>query len=226
MRATFGGVVVAAGILFMMSAAASAATIVFDFEDQPVDGSSDGSLTSLTMVKSGLTVEIMRSTEASFDVLNSTAIGFPNAYPIGWGSQALSPFVNETIADFFIATFSLPVTSVSLETGDFGLDSPDVVVLEAFLNVGATGTKVDTDSASWVGDLGLTGPGDPAIGLSVNSTSGFRSVAFFGGTSGFPHSVFFDNLTATTVIPEPSTALLLGFGLAGLATAGRKRRPH
>ena len=68
-----------------------------------------------------------------------------------------------------------------------------------------------------------SGPGDPAIGLSVSSELGILSVAFFGGSPNeFPHSVFFDNLTVT-VIPEPSTALLLGLGLTGLAAAGRRR---
>lgn len=223
MRAMFGGVAVAAGILFLVSAAGPAsATILFDFEGEPMDGSSNGSLTSLFMTQSGLTLEITRSTGESFDVVNSGAAGFPNAYPSTWGSQALSPFFNETLEDFFIVNFSLPVFSFSLETGDFGDDNPDVVSLQAFSLVDATGTILDTDSVNWgAGDFNLSGPGDPPIELSVSS-EGIRSVAFFGGTPGFSHSVFYDNLTVT-LVPEPSTALLLGLGLAGLAACGRQR---
>ena len=45
---------------------------------------------------------------------------------------------------------------------------------------------------------------------------------------GFNDSHFFDNLgfwtVSTTVVPEPSTALLLSFGLVGLAVCGRRQR--
>ena len=202
----------------------------FDFEDQPVDTSQNGSNTSIVMIDSGLTVTITRSSGASFDVLNPEQAGFPgpfpDAYPVNWGQQALSPVANNDVADFFIATFSELVFSFSLEAGDFGMD-PDEIFLEAFSGIDGTGISLGTDSIVWNGDFGLnTGdPSDPPVTLSVASGQGFRSVIFYSRSDDpdFVFSTYFDNLMATTV-PEPSSALLLGLGLAGFAAV--RRRTH
>lgn len=224
MKARLGRIAATVGILFMLSAG-QAAAISFDFEGEPVDTSQDGSLTSLTMTVSGLTVVITRSSGASFDVLDATAGGFPDAYPATWGDQALSPVANNDLEDFFIATFSQSVFSFSLEAGDFGRD-PDDIFLEAFSGIDATGISRGTDSTTWTGDFGLnTGdPTDPPAVLSVNSELGFRSVIFYGRADNpdFLFSVYFDNMMAT--VPEPSTGLLVGLGLVGLAVG--RRRTH
>lgn len=232
MRAAILHVAAAAGVLLLAAAAGPAwalpAPIVFDFEDQPVDSTQNGSLTTLTLTQPGLEVTITRSAGAAFDVLNPGAGGYPNAYPDGWGEQALSPFFAQSLDDFFIASFSIPVAFVSVESGDFGGDS-DVIALEAFSNDDGTGqilpVNVNTDSVNWTSDLGLMGLGDPPVEISVGEPLGtrvIRSVVFRGGSANFPNSVYFDNLTV--VVPEPTTALMFGCGLAGIAVVGRKRR--
>jgi len=223
MRARLGGIAAAMGLLFMMSAGPASA-VSFDFESEPVVTTQDGSLTSLTMTVDGLTVVITRSSGASFDVLDATAGGFPDAYPDTWGDQALSPSANKTLDDFFIATFSESVVFFSLESGDFGRDADDIF-LEAFSGVDGTGASLGMDSTTWNGDFGLNpgDPSDPPAVLAVGSEEGFRSVTFYGRgpDAEFLFTTYFDNFTATTV-PEPSTALLLGLGLVGIAV-GRRR---
>jgi hypothetical protein len=47
-------------------------------------------------------------------------------------------------------------------------------------------------------------------------TSGTQPLSFFGLTSGAGHTV--------TIVPEPTTASLMGLGLIGLAISGRRRK--
>lgn len=62
-----------------------------------------------------------------------------------------------------------------------------------------------------------------ALGLRISQNGGIVLAAAWGlpGLQGLQFGVA---NTALVAIPEPTTALLLGAGLAGLATAGRRRR--
>lgn len=98
---------------------------------------------------------------------------------------------------------------------------------------------ISTDLLSWQ-NLGAylfvmaTGlDGDPGFEVDASSWDATRYVQFdiksnFGGSDNAGHvglsEVQFSTRNGQTVVPEPSTALLLGAGLAGLAFAGRKPR--
>jgi len=104
-------------------------------------------------------------------------------------------------------------------------------------SLGAWGASVSTDGVSWtniggfptafgwsqgVFDLSsLTSLDDqPTVIFRLSTGSGSSSGNFANGN--------LDNVVveATSVIPEPTTALLLATGLAGLAAAGRRRSLH
>ena len=92
----------------------------------------------------------------------------------------------------------------------------------AFSGENGTGTLLDVATFLFTGNLNEPGPLNEPVTLAV-SGPGIRSITFGGdGGAGAANSVFFDNLTFSSV-PEPSTALcLLTLGL-GLAL-GRRRQ--
>ena len=205
------------GLVFLvvgvLAGAASADSVLFDFESEPVDGVTDGNLTELNIFDSGsgLSVDISRSSGVGFDVINDTAVDSRNSYPPSFGDQALSPFFEFATEDFFVANFSSVVSAVSIDAGDFAED-PDTITLQAFTGLNGTGSIVETDIQSFTGNLTLSGNGDPANDPVTLSVAGqdIRSITFVGfGGSQFPNSVFFDNLTVSTAVPEPATGTFL-----------------
>ncbi|MES2463666.1 MAG: PEP-CTERM sorting domain-containing protein [Armatimonadota bacterium] len=201
---------------------------LFDFEDQtptftsPPNTSRPGSLPSLTMVKDGLQVTIFRNNTAFFDLVSNT--GSQGNKPASYQSVSLDPFLN--LSGFFIATFSEAVTSISIDMGDYNgtAASPgdiDNLFLTAFSGVGGTGTQLA--QATGTNDNAVLTAGFTSQTLVVSAT-GIRSIAFGGGSTAFPNSVFYDNLNVTIAAPEPSS---LAFVLSVIGTAGmvlRKRR--
>lgn len=200
-------------VLAGVAATASGDLLVFDFESEPADGETDGSLSSLTLTSSDFSVVISRSSGVGFDVINDTAVmNSSNSYPDAFGNQALSPFNAPGIADVFVATFSEPVTFVSIDAGDFGADEDDISLM-GFTDVNATGGAAGSDGATFVGNLNQSGGNNEPITLSI-SDQAIRSITFVGsgGIAGSNlNSVFFDNLTVRTptTVPEPATGLLL-----------------
>jgi len=72
-------------------------------------------------------------------------------------------------------------------------------------------------------DYDLSAPGSPSF-LGFTDPTGIAEVRWRAGNAGY---FGIDDLTVGSVIPqipEPSAALLLGLGLAGLRAAGRRRR--
>jgi len=89
-----------------------------------------------------------------------------------------------------------------------GTVTPDIGGASVFnaINVNTTGLCTGVDTAS------------PTCGLIFGGPTSDFSADVNGNTRYFRHTV------AVSVIPEPGTALLLGLGLGGLATATSRRR--
>ncbi len=208
-----------------MAGHANANAVVFDFEEQPDTGFSNGAFMSLTVVADGLQLTISRpGTPNQFDFYDVNDIGNPTL-PASWGSRSLNPwFSNEGTA--FVGTFDRPVRSVSLEMGDFGQD-PDDLVLQAFDGVDGTGSLLDEATFQ----LPSGGSDFTAARLSVDANAvAIRSIRFIGGTDAFdtpfgtfsiPNSVYYDNISV--VIPEPSTLSLSLLAVTGLLALLRRR---
>ncbi len=215
--------IVSASLIFMISGSAWASSIKFDFESEtatftPPPGPSPGALASLTMTENGLTATLSRTTAATeFDIINTS--GFPGSFPATWGLQHLDPFSASPAGDSFLADFSIPLNTLSIEFGDFAGDDDSLVELSAFSGLGGTGTLLDTNTSMWLISDSL-----PSLfkTLTVSSSTPFSSVLFTSGGD-FPNSLYWDNMEVEP-IPEPATIALFGMGMVGLVGAGARRK--
>lgn len=108
--------------------------------------------------------------------------------------------------------FSSAVSSFSLIAGDFGSDADGSMTITAF---DSGNNIIASDSVIW-------GAGQmPPFALLSVAGDAIRKVVYHSGGD-FQNSTFIDDLTFTAV-PEPSSALLLGLGLATMALRSRRR---
>lgn len=175
--------------------------IAFNFENLSTTNSVDnqqGNLRTLTTSRRGVSLEITRTSGRGFDILDIS--GFPTT-PLSFGGRTLSPFPNEQTSDGFLLRFDVPVKSVSITAGDFGQDTPDFIELNGSVERGF----VVRDSGRVVTD-----PNNPSRfisdSVSINDGlisrdglgyGGFFEVFITGGTSSFPHSLYYDNITVS-----------------------------
>ena len=200
-------------VAFALAAGTVQADVLFDFEGESstyLAGAPTGSLTALTITESGLSVDISRTGGAGFDIVEN--IGGQAGKPASWGSFSLSPFFNQTTNDGFVFDFSQRLTMFSIETGDYGQDT-DEVVLTAYDGADGTGAVVDVVNANW--DSGF-----PLL-LTLTGSGDIQSVVMTGGSASFPSSMFYDNIRAT-VIPAPGAALLAMMGLPAVGWVKRR----
>jgi hypothetical protein len=188
------GVSLAIGLL-VGGAPASAATI--DFNSNPIPANTP-TYTELDVTFSAV----------GGGGLLSTAAASPN------GTFAL--LENNTPRRLIRADIAGETSFVSVDLGDFDADD-DTLYLEIFNSLDVSlGVTTIFIPASFTGMLTLS-LGAPNIAYAI---MGGIAPAVNG------NSVFIDNFTYTeqTAIPEPTSMLLLGSGLAGLAAAVRRRR--
>lgn len=182
--------------LFLTTTRASA--LVIDFEGRP-----SGEVVGADYLGTG--VSFSRSGGGSIGVGSQ----IPGPLFEGERSAGPTPFI---VPGEFRADFSFAATFVSVVLGDFGGDA-ETLYLEAF---DANDTLLD--SAAFFIDETFTG----GVLLSVSASSidyvTFGSVSELTDADG---SVFFDSFT---VVPEPSTSLLLGSALLILGLRGRRMR--
>jgi len=129
--------------------------------------------------------------------------------------RSSSDLYNPTQASPIIATFDMDVSFVSLTGIDVGTDGFILSVFDIFDNLIASDTAFGTTTAG-VGEF---------FTLSL-SGSGIRKVAFSqeNQDAGLGDGMVFDNFTYDTAsVPEASSILLLGLGLAGLGFTRRKK---
>lgn len=212
-----GNLARAAAAVLLLAGPANAATISFDFEDQPAtSGPSDGDLPFLVMSKMGLEVRLSRTSGAPFDIFDTANF---SVFPPEWGDRSLDPFADVAqVGDKWLMEFSRPILSFTIQFGDVGpSDDDSPVSLQAFDDPSGQGNPVDADTAMWPAAMSL-----PELGALSVSGVGIRSVLFwseFADATIFPNSLFWDNLiieSEAAQVPEPSTGLLFAPALAAL----------
>jgi hypothetical protein len=179
--------IAAGGLLSMLIAASASAgttTATFDFEGQAT--TTGGALTTLSLTNNGLSVTIDRAGE-SFDVVELSSQSGTTAF----GSRSL--VAAAPLTTFYNVNFSQPVSSFSVQMGNFGTGITDNLALTAFTGINGTGTNLGTTSDSLV----LTDASTLAIKTLQISGAGIRSVEFVGGDTVNANSAFVDNFGAT-----------------------------
>lgn len=198
-----------------VAAFTSANAQLFDFEGEVATGSSAGGYTTLSMVSGAQTLTFTRAGGTAFDVVENT--GSQTGKPASWGMNSLSPFFNVS-GGAFICDFAVGINSFSVDVGDYVPSDDDEVTLSAYSGAGGTGT--------FLGSITDSIPGDSptfdfrAISMSFGGSPAAMSIVMSGGSANFPQSLFWDNISVSTV-PEPTTFAVLGLGALALR---RKRK--
>lgn len=176
------------------------------------------SLTLGTSLSGGKRLEAVISREG-LD-LDTAFIGFER------GGTAVSPFRYSTTGGDIIVSFSRPINSFSVRMGDFGADSPDQLSLRAFSGTNGEGPMIASSSARLVTQpTGSFDWGERYLTVKASKlqagvpdgegTGAIHSVRMIGGSSEFPHSVFYNDFMIS--IETPSVAEV-GLTKAALST--------
>lgn len=195
-----------------LGASASAQSVLFDFENAPAFTS-----LPLDLTVSGVTAHFS-ATGQGFSIQNTAqVIGVLPAGFSGLGINPNSVFSSDLQISFsqtFLSSFSILYAPQELAT-----DSSARMRVTAYLNgnLVGTNTKVANPPGTW-----------PSATLSFSSAQPFNSVVVHYDapppTGGDYGTIFVaDNMNVTTTVPEPTSVMLAGFGVAFLGGFARRR---
>lgn len=153
----------------------------------------------------------------------------------GGGNASISAVVGLYGVNAAPSTSAFSVGSVSLGQGTGNANTPFSQTSSTVTITGLTGTNTINLSFSWSATANstctgtgcsTTGNDEMAVRLGLSGTTGGETASNYPGVggrvqSGDGHFVT-ANAVVTSVVPEPGTLALLGFGLAGLAISGRR----
>jgi len=201
------------GVLAMASLSSARADVIFDFDDIPID-----TTTEFSDTQGGITATFSSPDDPGGFAVDESFLAPPFAGNtlINGSGEGTGSFIP------LLASFDTPLFSASL---DFALndESPSGFTLQAF----SGGVFVGQAQAIGIAPFDSEGQiGAPQGFISFNSLTSFDSLQFSADTA--PNFAI-DNLDVSASpepapVPEPGTMALMGIGLASLAAARRRRK--
>jgi hypothetical protein len=218
----FVSVIATTAMFFAASVAGAAATFTAS-----ATSASGNPLTAL-VVGDVVTIDVtLRSDGSSVFGLGVSAVGYDTSVATFTSGSVPANVLNAICVGPGTCFGGLANTTGSaFETTANSPNLPEVQLFNGVSTVAVNGTGTNDQGVSTgvAGDaqfqivFSAAGPGTTTISLGANSAYGDDVV----GTGGAVGSSTNASVTLIVPVPEPGTALLMGLGLAGLASAGRR----
>jgi hypothetical protein len=177
---------------------------------------------ALAVPSAGVTVDTLGPAGTGASIL-STAIGLE--FSAGW--NALAGQTTDSDIDFTVTVLG----GGSLDIEDFGLAQVSGVLPNGSASVVENGcgpapcTPAELEVMTFDYGGSNTQRVSDTMFAPVGSVTVSKDVSVTGGTTGSAHlSLVSDTFSQTSIVPEPSTLVLLASGLFGLAYLPRRRR--
>jgi hypothetical protein len=141
-----------------------------------------------------------------------------NVYDTTWWTVGKTYSFNYGIDTSGVATFSLSELGINLTWNNFNLGNAVQIHAKRDVEITFGGVSVTGDPLNAFGlDYGYINV-DPLVGFSLAGTIKFNALGTSGSTQGV------EIYTGNVPTPEPTSMLLLGFGLIGLAGFSTRRK--